>query len=348
MTDTKNFTRVLRTGKMKKTLFISLIFLPLSLFAKEATVEQLFSVQTVKVKEEIRSERLSNYGYVLEDEARIYDISPRFGGYIVELYADKMYKRVKKGEALARVYSPEVFKAKDEYLNTKKYTKQRPNKGMLQSAKLKLELLGLSKNEINKLVSKGTASANTTIYSPVNGYVFFKDVVKGSAFNAKQKLFQIVNLDEVWVEAKLFEEERARLSMTKNYEISFKGLQKVYTTTNALLYPELDPKIATLTLRLRVQNKDNKLFPGMYAKVISLKDELKQLILPTTAVIRKDGKHYVFMVGEFEGEYEPLEVKVKILDANTYAVQEGLSVGDEVVNNALFMMDSDAQINGLY
>ncbi|MDF1880190.1 efflux RND transporter periplasmic adaptor subunit [Sulfurimonas sp. MAG313] len=327
---------------------IILLTLPLALFAKEATVEQLFSVQTVKVKKEIRSERVKNYGYVTMDQARMYDISPRFSGYVEILNADKIYKKVKKGEALVTVYSPEVFKAKEEYLNTYKYTKKRPNSGMLESAKLKLELLGISNKEIERLIKNKKASAHTTIYSPVDGYVFIKGIDKGAAFKAGQRLFKIVNLDEVWVEAKLFEEERGRLSMTSKYELHFKGLEETYMTTNVLLYPELNPKVATLTLRLRVDNKDHNLFPGMYANVISLKDESKQIVLPTTAVIRKDGKHYVFMVGEFEGEYEPLEVSVKILDADTYAILGGLEVGDEVVNNALFMMDSDAQINGLY
>jgi Cu(I)/Ag(I) efflux system membrane fusion protein len=333
---------------MKIGLKIFLVVLPLVLSAKEATVEQLFSVQTVKVKKEIQSQRIQNYGYVMTDESRKYDISPRFGGYVVKLYADKIYKKVKKGEPLVTVYSPEVFKAKDEYLNAFKYTKKRSNNGMLESAKLKLKLLGVSNKEINEVILKRKASPNTTIYSPVDGYIFIKSIDKGSAFNEKQKLFQIVNLDKVWVEAKLFEEERAELSTTKNYELLFKGLEKVYRTSDKLLYPQLDPKIATLTLRLLVNNPEHNLFPGMYATVISLKDESTQLILPTTAVIRKNGKHYVFMVGDYEGEYEPLEVQVKVLDADTYAVIDGLDEGDEVVNNALFMMDSDAQINGLY
>ncbi|QOY54778.1 efflux RND transporter periplasmic adaptor subunit [Candidatus Sulfurimonas marisnigri] len=333
---------------MKTKIKLFLLVLPLILVAKEATVKQLFSVQTIKVKKETKSQRIKNYGYVMTDESRKYDISPRFGGYIVELHADKIYKKVKKGEALATVYSPEVFKAKDEYLNTFKYIKQRPNKGMLESAKLKLQLLGISNEEINEVIDGTKVSPNTTIYSPIDGYVFVKSVDKGAAFNAKQKLFQIVNLDEVWVETKLFEEERARLSTTSSYELTFKGLDKVYKTNNKLLYPQLDPKVATLTLRLRVDNQDHNLFPGMYANVISLKDEKSQLVLPTTAVIRKSGTHYVFMVGEYEGEYEPLEVTAKIIDANTYAIISGLNEGDEVVNNALFMMDSDAQINSLY
>ena len=327
---------------------VLLLLLPLVLLGKEATVEQLFSVQTVKVKKELISQRIKNYGYVKMDQARMYDISPRFGGYVVTLNADKIYKKVKKGEPLVRVYSPEVFKAKEEYLNTYKYTKQRANKGMLASAKLKLQLLGISKDEINQLIKNKKASANTTIYAPVDGYIFIKNIDNGAAFKAGQQLFQIVNLDEVWIEAQLFEEERARLAMTQNYELNFKGLTKTYMTKKVLLYPQLDPKVATLTLRLRVKNADHQLFPGMYASVTSLKDESVQLTLPTTAVIRKNGKYYVFMVGEFEGEYEPLEVGVKILNPNTYTIIQGLSEGDEVVNNALFMMDSDAQINGLY
>ena len=327
---------------------VLLLSLPLCLLAKEATVEQLFSVQTVKVKKQNISQRIKNYGYVMTDESRVYDISPRFGGYVVELYADKIYKKVKKGEPLVKVYSPEVFKAKDEYLNTDKYTRKRPSKGMLTSARLKLELLGISQEEIDAVIARGKAAPNTTIYAPVDGYVFMKGIKKGAAFKAKQQLFEIVNLDEVWVEAKLFEEERARLSVTKSYELNFKGLQKTYFTNKALLYPQLDPKIATLTLRLRVKNPDHKLFPGMYANVISLKDESEQLTLPAAAVMRKDGKHYVFVVGEFEGEYEPLAIRVKEMDAKTYVILDGLKEGDEVVNNALFMMDSDAQINGLY
>jgi len=333
---------------MNYFLKLALLILPLSLLAKEATVEQLFSVQTVKVKKEQVSKKKKNYGYVTVDESRIYNISPRYGGYVVKLYADEIYRKVKKGDPLVTVYSPEVFKAKDEYLNTYRYAKKRENKGMLESSKLKLQLLGVSDTEIKEVIKHGKASENTTIYSPVDGYVFVKGIVKGSAFNAKSLLFEIVNLDEVWVEAKLFEEDRVQLDKTRIYELKFKGIEQVFTTNHRLLYPHLDPKVATLTLRLSVKNDTYQLFPGMYASITSLTEKKEQLTLPTTAVIHKDGKYYAFVIGEYEGEYEPVEVNVALLDSKTYIIKNGLIEGDEVVNNALFMMDSDAQINGLY
>jgi len=325
-----------------------LTLLPLSLLAQKATVEQLFSVQTVKVKQESRSHSKKNYGFVKADEARVHYIAPRFGGFVEKIYADKIYKYVNKGDALVTVYSPEVYKAKEDYLNSYNYTKNRKNKGMLKSAKLKLELLGISKKEIDAVLQNGNIAQNTTIYAPQSGYIFKKSISDGSAFNAKAQLFEIVNLDEVWVEAKVFEEDIVWLKNANKFTLHFKSTPKTYKASSTLLYPMLDEKEATLTLRLRVKNPRRELKVGMYASVISEDKKESYLTLPSNAVMRKDGKFYVFVVGEYEGEYDPIEVSVKPLNAHTYIIEDGVNVGDEVVSNALFMMDSDAQINGLY
>ncbi len=335
-----------------KTRLLAALLLSGVLFGAEAkerpTVEQLFSVQTVKVEQIKTSHTKKNYGFVKADDARVYDISPRFGGFVEKLYADKIYKYVKKGEPLVTLYSPEVFKAKEDYLNSYKYSKIKNNQGMLKSAKLKLKLLNISDKEIQKVLKEGKVSPNTTIYAPVSGYVFMKNITNGSAFNAKTKLFEIVNLDEVWVETKIFEDDVSWIKKANDFQVGFKTTSKVYRTSKKLLYPNLDPKEATLTLRLRLANKEHTLFPGMYANVISKDSAKTYLTLPQSAVIKKDGRYYAFMVGEYEGEYEPIEISVKPLNNQSYIVLDGLSAGDEVVDNALFMMDSDAQINGLY
>jgi len=325
-----------------------LILLPLILFAKEAIVKQLFSVVTTEVKKVQTSHSKKSYGYVKADEALTYAISPRFSGYVVKLFADKRYKKVKKGEALVSLYSPEVYKAKEEYLNSYNYSKNRKNKGMLESAKLKLELLGVAQREIQSVIKNKKVSQNTTIYSPVDGYIFSKNIISGSAFNAKTKLFEILNLDEVWVEAKIVEDDLEWIKEASRFNINFKSTSKTYSATSTLLYPMLDEKEATLTLRLRLKNEDNRLFPGMYATVISSTPNKEYLTLKRSAVIRKGGRYYAFVVGDFRGEYEPREIQTQMLNSDTYIITDGLNAGDKVVDNALFMMDSDAQINGLY
>ena len=325
-----------------------LLLLPLALLAQNVTVKQLFNVQTTKVQSIQTSKSKKSYGYVKADEALTYSVSPRFSGYVVKLFGDKIYKKVKRGEALVSVYSPEVYKAKEEYLNSYNYSKNRTNKGMLESAKLKLELLGVSASEIQSVIKNKTVSQHTTIYSPISGYIFSKNIMGGSAFNAKAKLFEIVNLDEVWIEAKIVENDLKWIKNASKFDVNFKSNTKTYTATSTLLYPILNEKEATLTLRLRLLNADNQLFPGMYASVVSSGETKEYLTLKRSAVIRKGGKNYAFVVGDFKGEYEPVEIQTQLLDNDTYIITSGLNAGDEVVDNALFMMDSDAQINGLY
>ena len=331
---------------MKQLLLTVMILLPL--MAKEATVEQLFNVQTVKVKEEKRGLSMKNFGYVTTDESRVYEVVPRFGGYIITLYADKQYQKVKKGQRLAKVYSPEVLQAQEDYVNAINYDKKRSNPAMVQSAREKLQLLGIPEREINAVKKSGKAKNYTFIYAPASGYLFEKNVNNKGSFSLKQKLFTIVNLDEVWIEVKVFQKDLYKYQNIKDFSVKAVGLDKSFKAKRSQLYPMLSPKEATATLRLVANNKKGELLPGMYTTIIASEQTQNYMTLPTTAVIRKNGQFYVFGVGEFEGEYEPMIVDVTPLDNNTYIIKSGLSVGDEVVNNALFMMDSDAQINGLY
>ncbi len=316
--------------------------------AKERTVEQLFNVQTTKVKLVSDTKNLKSFGFVKVDESRVYDISPRFGGFVEVLYADKTYKKVKKGEKLALVYSPEVLKAKDDYLNTINYTKTKPNKMMLKSARTKLSLLNIPDAEIKQIKKSKNTSSFTTIVSPTNGYIFKKSLRNNSAFKSKSILFEVVNLDKVWVELKIHQNQLSLLKNIKEFTLTTPSLKQIFKAKRANLYPELDQKEESFTLRLELDNKKHLLRPGMYTTVTMSADTKSYLTLPSTAVIRKNGRFYVFIVGEYEGEYEPLEIEVEVLNPDIYIVKSELNQGDEVVNNALFMMDSDAQINGLY
>ncbi|MGB5966624.1 MAG: efflux RND transporter periplasmic adaptor subunit [Sulfurimonadaceae bacterium] len=325
-----------------------LLSLTLPLMAKEVTVEQLFNVQTVKVKEQQRAFTQKNFGYVKADESRIFDVVPRFGGYIVTLYADKIYQKVKKGQKLAKIYSPEVLQAKEDYINAINYDKQRANRAMVQSSKEKLLLLGVPESEIRALEKSGKPSYHTYVYAPASGYLFEKSVNNKGSFSTKQKIFTIVSLDKVWVEVKVYQKDLFSYQKLDDFTVHVVGLEKNIKATKEQLYPMVDPKEATATLRLIADNKNGALMPGMYATIEARSKAKSYLTLPTTAVIRKNGQFYVFVVGEFEGEYEPKVVDVEVIDNNTYIIKSGLNEGNEVVNNALFMMDSDAQINGLY
>jgi len=315
---------------------------------KKPTIEQLFNVRTVEVKEIQSSKKQTNYGYIVAQDSRTINITAWFSGYVKELYVDTLYQKVKQGQALALVYSPEVYKAKQDYLNAIRFHAKRPSPAMVRSTKTKLLLLGVSQTEILDVSKKSKISKYTTIYAPTSGWVFEKNIKQGSYINNKKSLYKITDLSKVWLEAKLFQNELSAFEKFDNFTVSIKGFDKVYTAKKELLYPMIDTKEATSTLRLSIDNGDEVLKPGMYAKLQSSSKKSTKLVIPRTAAMRKGGIWYVFLATEFKGEYEPLAVELKPLDNKQFEVSKGLVVGDKVVNNALFMMDSDAQINSIY
>ena len=312
------------------------------------TIEQHFNVKTINVERLSTAKEQVNYGYIVAQDSRKVDVVAWFSGYVEKLFSDTLYKKVEKGEALATVYSPEVYKSKQDYLNSLNFNAKRPAPGMLKSAKAKLRLLGVSNDEINYVRNVRRVNELTTIYAPISGWIFQKNINQGSAFNPQKKLFQIINLDRVWLEAKLFQNELEGLKQLHNFKVKLKGLQKDFNATKNLLYPMLDPKEATATLRLDIDNSEGLLKPGMYAKVHASADSASHLVIPRTAAMRKNDTWYAFLVTEFKGEYEPVKIEVKPLDNSYFKLISGLNEGDNIVNNALFMMDSDAQINGIY
>ncbi|WP_161937665.1 efflux RND transporter periplasmic adaptor subunit [Sulfurovum riftiae] len=311
-------------------------------------IEQLFNVRTVKVKRLKAAKEQVNYGYIVVEDSRRVDVVAWYEGYVEELYADSLYKKVQKGEALAKVYSPEVYKAKQDYLNSIKFNAQRSAPGMLRGAKEKLRLLNISQKEIEQIRSTEKVDEYTTIYAPISGWIFTKKLNQGSSFKKQQMLFEIVNLEKVWLEAKLFQNELKDLGKLQDFTLRVKGIPGTFKAKKTLLYPKLDPKEATATLRLIVENSDELLKPGMYAKVHASSTAKTQLVIPRTAALRKDGRWYAFLATDFKGEYEPVKIELEPLDNQYFIVKKGLSEGESVVNNALFMMDSDAQINSIY
>jgi len=315
---------------------------------KKPTIKQLFNVKTVEVKSINTAKEQINYGYIVAQDSSMVDVTTWYSGFVETLYADTLYKKVKKGDALAKVYSPEVYKAKQDYINSLNYNMKTSMPAMLKSARIKLRLLGVSEKEINTIASKRDANTFTTVYAPISGWIFEKNINTGSSFNNKKRLFQIINLDKVWMEVKLFQNELKTLTELEEHKVKIKGIETVFNAKKSLLYPILDPKETTATLRLTIDNTDELLKPGMYAKVHSTTKSSEKLVIPRTAAMRKSGIWYVFLATEFKGEYEPLEVELKPLDNKHFEVTKGLVVGDKIVNNALFMMDSDAQINSIY
>ena len=113
------------------------------------------------------------------------------------------------------------------------------------------------------------------------------------------------------------------------------------------IYPMVNEKTKTVDVRFIIDNKDLKIYPNMFASVKIKSVNKTMLTLPKTAVLSKGSDHFVFKPIS-DREFEPVKVEAKRISTNKYEILDGLTKGDKVINNALFLLDSDAVTNALY
>lgn len=324
--------------------FIYLIlFLTLSLNSKIITSKQLFNKKLTKVQLVNISDKKIFYGTTTVNEKNIKDVVLRFSGYIKNLKANSTHKYVKKGDTLFSIYSKEVVIALDELTLA---VKQKYNKSFIKNIEQRLELLEVPKSVIKNIKKTKKTPYYINIKSKHNGIIINK-IINGSSFiKSGQTVFQLMDLRDIWVNAQVYQKDLSFISKNMNANIFIDGLG-TFKSKVTLIHPNVNNKTKTISVRLVLKNKNMKIYPNMFAKIIFEKEKQQMLTLPVTSIVFRENKYYVFKPLK-DNQFEALEVKAKRLSSNTYIIKSGLKVGDEVINNALFMLDSDAVTNGLY
>jgi len=305
------------------------------------TVEQLFNVKTIKVTSESVEKSRTYNGYVEIADDRIYTIALTQDGFIRGLTAASIYDKVIKGEKLFEIYSPEVYKTQIELLSAKTFSVS-----LAKNMEKKLELYDVSRRNINMIKRSNRASKYLPFYSPYSGIVIEKFVTEGSAVKTGTEVYKLADLSRVWVVAKAYEADREFIHKGSQVRVTLAGDKNVYDAVVDFVYPVVDKVNKTIDFRITLGNKKGKIQVNSYATIKSIQETMVHLILPTTAVVTKGDKHLVFVPGEYEGEYKSKRIKAKRVSSTKFEIVSGLKEGDVVVNNSLFLIDSDVLING--
>ena len=327
---------------MIKKIVITSLLISWFLQAEILDAKQLFNKSTTKVvKEEISFDK-SFYGITKIDESSITDIVSRFDGYITKLNANKKYMSIKKDEPLYSIYSQDIQSIQNELQVAKNF-----NQNIYQTTSARLENLAISKAEQKKIKDGKVDSNGIVVTSPMNAIVLEKNINQSSAVNKGVMLLQLASVDKMWFIASVYQSDLEFVKKDGEALINIDGINQKIKSKVDFIYPIFDEKTKTVDVRFVLENKDLKLVPSMFGKVdINVKKDV-MLTLPKTAVLKKADKFYVFKPLE-NGEFEPIKIEAKRISSNKYEILSGLNENDEVVNNALFLLDSDAVTNALY
>ena len=327
---------------MIKKIVLTSLLISGFLQAEILDAKQLFNKSTIKVvKEEVSFDK-SFYGITKIDESSITDIVSRFDGYITKLNANKKYMSIKKDEPLYSIYSQDIQSIQNELQVAKNF-----NQNIYQTTSARLENLAISKAEQQKIKDGKVDSNGIVVTSPMNAIVLEKNINQSSAVNKGVMLLQLASVDKIWFIASVYQSDLEYIKKDRDAKISIDGLNEKMLAKVDFIYPIFDEKTKTVDVRFVLDNKDLKLVPSMFGKVdINIKKDV-MLTLPKTAVLKKANDYYVFKPLA-NGEFKPVKIEAKRVSSNKYEILGGLEQNDEVINNALFLLDSDATTNALY
>ena len=327
---------------MIKILILSTLLFSGFLQAQILDAKQVFNKKITKVVKEEVSINKSFYGVTKIDESSLVDITSRFDGYITKLNANKKYMTIKKGEPLYSIYSQEILSIQNELQVAKNF-----NQNIYQSTLARLDNLDISKSEQQKIKDGKINSNGLAVTSSINAILMEKNINQSSAVSKGTTLLQLASLDKIWFVASVYQSDLEFVKKDGEALINIDGINQKIKSKVDFIYPIFDEKTKTVDVRFVLENEDLKLVPSMFGKVdINVKKDF-MLTLPKTAVLKKADKFYVFKPLE-NGEFEPIKIEAKRISSNKYEILSGLNENDEVVNNALFLLDSDAVTNALY
>ena len=322
---------------MREILFL----ISFGILVQATTVEQLFNIKTINVESKTIEDKREYNGYVQIADDKIYTVTIKQDGFIRNLTSPNIYDRVRKGQKLFDIYSPEIYKAQIELLSALQVSPELAS--MIEN---RLKLYDVTGQSIMAIKESKKVRKYLPFYSYFKGVVVEKSVTEGSSVKKGMEVYKIADLSKVWVVAKAYEQDRTFIKKGTRVEVTLSGSKQIHRATIDHIYPLVDPKNKTIDFRLTLSNKNGKIQPNSYATINIIKPKKSRLILPNTAVVTKGENHLVFVPSEYEGEYKSKLVNAKRISATQFEIISGLKKGDKVVNNSLFLLDSDVVING--
>ncbi|MEO7735435.1 MAG: efflux RND transporter periplasmic adaptor subunit [Kofleriaceae bacterium] len=311
----------------------------------------LLGIRTTKVVRAPIDLEIVAKGRLTVDETRLHEVTLKIGGYITDLKVNAIGQTVHKGDTLFTLYSPELYAAEQEYLIARQNGDLMRGAGgsghgdiLIHAAETKLRLWGLADDQLRAIAEKNEPIERIPFRSPASGVVLEKNVVDGAAVTAGQRLFRIADLDQIWVEADVYESDFSHIAKGLPATITLDYLPgRTFDAKVSFVYPYLDPTTRSGRVRIALPNKGLELKPDMFATVTFKMPLGPRLVVPISAVVYTGPRRLVFRdLGD--GAIRPQEVAIGARSGDSVEILTGVKEGDVVVSSGNFMVAAESRV----
>lgn len=338
---------------------------------------RLIGLETTIVKRKPIELVISVPGQIVPNQNQQAIISPFIESSVNRVFVN-VGSRVKNGDLLVCLTSPEIGLLRAEYDKAKAELEiQKQNferKEMLfkeniissksfQEADLAIKLaevkynyafkkllaLGIKENEIDNPPSEHSDAVGSTIhlYAPISGLITHRNASIGQKVNMSSRLFEIINLNNVWLEADIFEKDLTKIKIGQKVKVTVTAYaNEIFTGKIFYIGNTLNRDTKTIKILLEINNQNEKLKPGMFANTfIVVGEKQKALVIPKESILEDENLNIVF-VKEDEGFHRHI-VTTGIISDEYVEILSGLGAGDVVVTKGNYQLKSKLKMSGI-
>lgn len=288
--------------------------------------------------------QISTYPTTVKAEV-VNNITPQTASRIKDIMVE-VGDHVRKGQKLATMDAINLQKTKLQVTNDS-----------IEYARIKelYEIGAASQSDFEKItlayeVSKKSYAnllENTILTSPISGIITARNYDEGDMYAMAQPLFVVQNITPVKMLINVSESNYSKVKKGMEVELTAEAFPgETFKGKVSLVYPTIDQRSHTFPVEILVDNKDEKLRPGMFTRVSMNYGNNFRVVIPDTALLKQIGADdkYVYVIGEDNTvKYTPVEVGIRM--GNKYEIISGLNDGDIVVTSGLTKLKNNIKVD---
>lgn len=301
-------------------------------------------------------------GLVAYDPNSSVNITARISGRIEKMYVNYKYQKVTKGQKLFDLYSPELLTEQQNLIYL--ISNDADNASIIKASKQKLQLYGMTDNQINALASAKRTNPVISIYSPAYGIIQGTEsmtkstdgsmqnsnittealtIKEGDYIKKNEVVFKLVNTDKVWGIFNVIPGYNSLIKINQPIDISseFNENEPITAKVN-FIETQFNQTDRTNRIRVYLNNSSLKLPIGLRLRGVVKANPTKGTWLEKEALVTIGNKKIVFM--KMDNGFKAKEIKTGMEINDFVQIMEGISDEDTIAKNAQYLIDSESFI----
>ena len=173
---------------------------------------------------------------------------------------------------------------------------------------------------------------NTQLLSPVAGIVTARNYDSGDMYSGGNPIYTVEEIRPVKLMVNVSESLFTKVK--KGHEVDIRldvyG-DEVFKGKVNLVYPTIDPATRTFPVEIKIANSDERVRPGMFARVTMSFGHMDHVVAPDRSIVKQSGAgdRYIYVCKDGKVSYQKVELGRRMGDK--YEIISGVEDGDQVV-----------------